>query len=110
MVAWFQQEKYYELYQHCRERGAPQFNSPAEMAKWIRLHYKSLKTTVVDSLEPVIELVTGVNTKLFRAVRRFLSRLQRRLRAQGKNRFTIKAFVTPLRLNPHSLHPIGATC
>lgn len=108
MVAWFQQETYYELYQYCRERGAPQFQSPDEMAKWIRLHFKSLPAVMIDVLEPVIELVTGVNTKLFRAVRRFLTRIRQRLLALN-NSFTIKAILTPLRLNPHSLHPIGAT-
>jgi hypothetical protein len=64
---------------------------------------------MLETLEPVIELVTLVDTKLFRKVRKFLHRIQLRILGKSTGNFTIKAILTPLRLNPHSMHPNGAT-
>ena len=62
---------------------------------------------MLESLEPVIELVTLVDTKLFRKIRKFLHRIHLRILGKAASNFTIKRILTPLRLNPYSLHPIG---
>lgn len=95
------------LARYCQDLGAPEFDSPQELARWIRRYFKNLEAIALNSLEPVIALVGGVESKLFRSVRRFLLKVLRRVRAHQS--FTIKAIITPLRLNPHSLHPIDAT-
>jgi len=95
------------LARYCQDLGAPEFDSPQELARWIRRYFRNLEALTLDSLEPVIALVGGVESKLFRSVRRFLLKVLQRVRAHQS--FTIKAIVTPLRLNPHSLHPIDAT-
>jgi hypothetical protein len=91
----------------CEYLGAPAFETDEEMLEWALRFFKSQKGRLLSALEPFIELVSGIDSPLFRSVRRFLLRLLRKFQAQQRSSLSIKAIFTPLRLNPHSLHPNG---
>lgn len=87
--------------------GSPECKTPEEALEWARRRFNSLQSISFYALESAIELLGGIESPLFRAVRRYLSKLLRRVRAQVRRSVSIKAILTPLRLNPHSLHPNG---
>lgn len=87
---------------------SPEFNDPDELVQLLWDRVLSRRRLMFHPLESVIELFSGVDSKLFRAVRRFLMKRLRQFRAQLNNRFIIRAIITPFSLNPHSLHPNGS--
>jgi hypothetical protein len=105
MVAWFQNPEYSELYERCQRMGAPVFRSPEEMAEWIRGNFDS-EYKVINDILPLLEMLVDLDTPVFRSVLRFLRSIVSRLNLKRRN-FLTRALLTPLRLNPKSLHPIG---
>ncbi len=91
---------------HCL--GSHEFNNPDELKLWLWQRVLSHREQLFYRLESFIELFSGLDSKLFRAVRRVLIKRLRQFRAQLNSRFIIRAIITPLRLNPHSLHPNGS--
>jgi hypothetical protein len=96
----------------CKLLGAPALQTAEQMAEWIRTHFQSSDHWwLLNSLNPVIELVTSVDSDLFRALGRSLLVVFRRLIAQVATYQIAPSSVLRelLRLNPHSLHPAEST-
>jgi hypothetical protein len=110
MVVWngAESEEFGELYAFCKKRGSPDFNSPYEMAEWIRSHFKGKKFAwLIRSITPLLNLVLTVESDILQSLRRFLLSVRRAIclklqRKSGQDEYTL----TPLMLNRRSLHPI----
>ena len=89
--------------------GAPRFLSPHEMEAWIRIHFDSVKGFLMDSLNPIIELLKGFESNVFGNLLKALLEIQRkRVRANLQEQLrlnNIRALHTPLLLIPKTLHP-----
>lgn len=99
-----------ELYELCRQMGAPAFTSPEQMASWIRRHFTTDAWWLLGSLNSVIDLVR--DSEHFRALMPVLRRVQRFLRLASVRRRNLigETLREMLRLNPHSLHPVESIC
>lgn len=111
MVIWtpLESSKLHRLHEICRRMGAPHFLSSDEMAAWIRIHFDSVKGFLLNSLNPVIEILKGFESNVFGNLLKALLEIQRRrTRASLQEQLTlnnIKALNTPLLLIPKTLHP-----
>lgn len=110
MVVWnlAESREFGELYAFCKKRGAPDFNSPHEMAEWIRSHFKGKKFAwLIQSITPLLTLVCTVESDILQSLRHFLLGVRRTICLKLQRKSCQDEYIlTPLMLNRRSLHPI----
>ena len=105
MPDWIRTRQERLLYCYLQQMGAPVFETPEEMAAWVRRNFKS-QLVVINDILPILAMVQDVNSDVFQSILRFLRRIVTRLNSRRRNSF-LEGIPTPLLLNPKSLHPNG---